>query len=63
MLSFSNEVDPFNFPLHISHAYFQQMVLERSSFQIYITCFVSFGIKDDGFMLLEDYTFNFLHGY
>ena len=22
---------------------------------------MSFGIKDDGFMLLEDYTFNFLH--
>ena len=31
-------------------------------FQICITCFVSFGIRDNDFMLLEDYIFNFLHG-
>ena len=27
-----------------------------------ITCFVSFGIRDNSFMLLEDYAFNFLLG-
>ena len=61
-LSFSNEVDPFNFSLctcNISN----KMVSERSSFQICLTCFVSFGIRDNSFMLLEDYAFNFLHGY
>ena len=31
-------------------------------FQIWITCFVSFGIKDSNFMMLEDSTINFLHG-
>ena len=31
-------------------------------FWICITCFVSFGSRDNNFMLLEDYIFNFLHG-
>ena len=31
-------------------------------FWICITCFVSFGIKDSNFMMLEDSTINFLHG-
>ena len=38
---------------------FQQMVSKWSSFQICITCF---GIRDNSFMFLEDYAFNFLHG-
>ena len=61
MLSIVNEVDPLFF--RCAHAYFQQMVSEQSSFRICITCFVSFGIRDNSFMLLEDYAFNFLHGY
>ena len=61
MLSIVNEVDPLFF--RCAYAYFQQMVLEQSSFRICITCFVSFGIRDNSFMLLEDYAFNFLHGY
>ena len=32
-------------------------------FWIFLTCFVSFGIKDSNFMMLEDSTINFLHGY
>ena len=44
------------------HAYLHQMVSERSSISYCITCFVSFGIRDYSFMLLEDYAFNFLHG-
>ena len=60
MLSIVNEVDPLFF--RCAHAYFQQMVSEQSSFQICITCFVSFGIRDNSFMLLEDHAFNFLHG-
>ena len=30
-------------------------------FRICITCFVSFGIRDSNFMMLEDSKFNFLH--
>ena len=30
-------------------------------FLICLTCFVSFRIRDDSFILLEDYVFNFLH--
>ena len=41
---------------------FQHMVSKWSLFQICITCFVSFGIRDNSFMILEDYAFNFLHG-
>ena len=61
MLSFSNEVDPLLF--RCAHAYYQQMVSEQSSSRICITCFVTFGIRDNSFMLLEDFAFNFLHGY
>ena len=32
-------------------------------FRIFITCFVIFGIRDSNFMMLEDSTINFLHGY
>ena len=32
-------------------------------FLICITCFVSFGIKDSNFMILENSTINFLHSY
>ena len=32
-------------------------------FRIWITCFVSFGIKDSNFIMLEDSTINFLHDY
>ena len=39
-----------------------KIVLEWSSFRICITCFVSFGIRDNSFISLEDYAFNFLHG-
>ena len=60
MLSIANEVDPLFF--HCARAYFHQMVSEWSSFWICITCFVSFGIRDNSFMLLEDHAFNFLHG-
>ena len=31
-------------------------------FRICITCFVSFGIRDSNFMMLEDSTIDFLHG-
>ena len=31
-------------------------------FRICITCFVSFGIRENSFMILEDYVINFLHG-
>ena len=38
------------------------MVSEQSSISNCIACFVSFGIRDYSFMLLEDYAFNFIHG-
>ena len=60
MLSIANEVDSLIF--RRIHAYFHQMVSEQSSFRICITCFVSFGIRENSFMMLEDYAFNFLHG-
>ena len=44
------------------YVFFHQMVSEQSSILNCITCFVSFGIRDYSFMLLEDYAFNFLHG-
>ena len=59
MLSITNEVDPLFF--RCAHAYFHQMVSEWSAILNCITCFVSFGIRDYSFMLLEDYVFNFLH--
>ena len=43
--------------------FFQQLVSEHGlQFLISITCFVTFGIKDNSFMMLEDYVINFLHG-
>ena len=59
MLSIVNEVDSLIF--RCAYAYFHQMVSEKSSISNCITCFVSFGIRDYSFMLLEDYAFNFLH--
>ena len=56
-----------NFPLRIfcmrykpcfSHNWYQSSL----KFRICITCFVSFGIKDSNFMMLDDSTINFLHG-
>ena len=38
------------------------MVSEKSLISNCITCFVSFGIRDYSFMLLEDYAFHFLYG-
>ena len=61
MLSITNEIDPFNF-FYCAYAYFHQMVSEWSSISNCITCFVTFGIRDYSFMLLDDYAFNFLHG-
>ena len=58
-----NEVDPFNFPLRVfgmryKYAYFQQLVSEPGfQFPICLTCFVNFRIRDDSFILLEDYAF------
>ena len=57
-----------NFPLcmfcmQYKLCFFLQLVLEPGlQFRICITCFVSFGIRDSNFMLLEAYTINFLHG-
>ena len=46
------------------HVFFQQLVSKRGfQFWICITCFVSFGIRDNSFMMLKDYTYLiFLHG-
>ena len=52
------------FCMRYKHVFFQQMVLEQGfQFRICITCFVSFGIKYNNFMMLEDFVINFLHGY
>ena len=51
MLSISNEVDSLIF--RCVHAFFHQMVSERSSISNCITCFVNFGIRNYSFMLLE----------
>ena len=67
MLSIANEVDPLilcyvcfvcDTNMYFSFNWYQSSL----QFRICITCFVSFGIRDNSFMLLEDYTFNFLHG-
>ena len=67
MLSSANEVDPLIFccvcfvcdtNIYFSNIWYQSGL----QFRICITCFVSVGITDSNFMLLEDYTFNFLHG-
>ena len=58
MFSIAKEVDP----LICRCVYFPNNWYQSSlQFRIYITCFVSFGIRDSNFMLLEDYTLNFLH--
>ena len=58
---------PVNFPLRMSYMRYKHVFIKNwfqsgLQFRIFITCFVSFGIRDSNFMLLEDYTFNFLHG-
>ena len=67
MLFIANEVDLLIFQLRMfcmryklcfSNNWYQSGL----QFRICIKCFVSFGIRDSNFMLLEDYTFNFLHG-
>ena len=67
MLSIANEVDLSIFHcvcfvcdtnMHFSNNWYQSDL----QFQICITCFVIFGIKDSNFIMLEDSTFNFLHG-
>ena len=67
MLSIANEVDSLIFwcvcfvcdaNMYFSIKWYQSGL----QFWICITCFVSFGIRDNSFMILEDYTFNFLHG-
>ena len=56
-----------NFLLHIFYMRYKPCFSKnwyQSSlhFRICITCFMSFGIKDNSFMMLEDYAINFLHG-
>ena len=67
MLSIANEVNPSFFLLRVfcmrykpcfSNNWYQSGL----QFRICITCFVSFGIRDSNFMMLEDSTINFLHG-
>ena len=68
MLSIVNEVDllifryvcfVFDTNMYFSNNWYQSGL----QFRICITCFVSFGIRDNSFMLLEDYAINFLHDY
>ena len=68
MLSIVNEVDLLIFRyvcfvcdtnMYFSNNWYQSGL----QFRICITCFVSFGIRDNSFMLLEDYAINFLHDY
>ena len=65
MLSIVNEVDLLIFRyvyfvcdtnMYFSNNWYQSGL----QFRIYITCIVSFGIRDNSFMLLEDYAINFL---
>ena len=67
MLSIANEVDLLIFRcvcfvcdtnMCFSNNWYQSGL----QFRICITCFVSFGIRDNSFMLLEDFAINFLHG-
>ena len=67
MLSIANEVDPLIFRciclvcdtnMYFSNDWYQGGLY----FPISITCFVCFGIRDNNLMMLEDSTFNFLHG-
>ena len=64
MLSIANEVDPLIFHcvcfVQDTNMYFSNNCYKSGlQFQICITCFVSFGIKDSNFMLFEVYTFKF----
>ena len=67
MLSIANEVDPLifrcvcfvcNTDIYFSSNWYQSDL----QFPICITWFVSFGIKDNNFTMLEDFVINFLHG-
>ena len=67
MLLITNEVDPLIFycicfvsdtNMYFSIKWYQSGL----QFRICLTCFVSFGIRDNSFILLDDYAFNFLHG-
>ena len=51
------------FCMRYKHVYFQQLVLERSSILNLCILVCEFGIKESNFMLLEDYTINFLRGH
>ena len=59
MLSIANEVDPLIFPLHmyLSNKWYQNGL----QFRICITCFMSFGIRDNSFMMLEDYIYIYIY--
>ena len=68
MLSIVNEVYPLifcyiclvcNTSMYFSNNWYQSGL----QFRICITCFMSFGIKDGNFMILQDSTLNFLHGF
>ena len=58
-----------NFLLHMFCMWYKNVFFFNNwyqcslQFRFCITCFVSFGIKDGNFMMLEDSTLNFLHGY
>ena len=67
MLSIVNEVDPLIFRYicfvcDTNTCFSNNWYRSNLQFRISITCFVSFGIKDNSFMMLEDYAINFLHG-
>ena len=66
MLSIANEVDPLIFCCMCfvcdTNYIFPTIGIPGFQFRICITCFVSFWIRDSNFMMLEDSTFNFLHG-
>ena len=68
MLSIANGVDPLIFHCVClvcdTNMYFSTNWYQSSLyFPISITSFVSFGIRDSNFIMLEDSTFNFLHGW
>ena len=67
MLSIANEADSLIFSCIClvcdANMYFSNNWYHSNlQFRISITCFVSFGIKDNSFKMLEDYAINFLHG-
>ena len=68
MLSIVNEVDPLIFcricfvcdtNMYFSNKWYQSGL----QFRICKTCFVSFGIRESNFKILEDFAINFLHGH